>query len=102
MSGNQTDKQIRYLEILPRRMRAASISIVGCFLISICILVTVELSSRVYGREEHQNTTTFDLIGVLLASSAFITTVGAGLSAWLVIDAAAEYKQLTTDDEQRN
>jgi hypothetical protein len=99
MSENKTEKQIRHLEIITRRIRAASISISGCFLISICILLTVELSSRVYGREQHQNTTTFDLIGVLLASSAFVTTVGASLSTWLVIDAAAEYRRLTADDE---
>ncbi len=70
------------------------------------------MSERVYGREQLQDTTKFDLIGVLLASSAFLTTVGAGLSAWFVIDAAArykqlidtvgEYKRLSVDDEEGN
>jgi hypothetical protein len=44
----------------------------------------------------------FDLIGVMFASTAFVTTVGASLSAWLVIDAAADYKRLTADDEESN
>lgn len=109
MSKDKIERQIIQLEFLTRGIRVASASILGCFLTVICILFVVDVSERVYGREQLQDTTKFDLIGVLLASSAFLTTVGAGLSAWFVIDAAArykdtvgEYKRLSVDDEEGN
>jgi hypothetical protein len=109
MSEDKIEKQIIQLEFLTRGIRVAAISILGCFLTVICIVLVVDVSERVYGREQLQDTTKSDLIGVLLASSAFLTTVGAGLSAWSVIDEAArykdtlgEYKRLSVDDEEEN
>lgn len=112
MSEDKIEKPIIQLEFLTRGIRVAAVSILGCFLTVICIVLVVDVSERVYGREQLQDTTKFDLIGVLLASSAFLTTVGAGLSAWFVIDAAArykqlidtvgEYKRLSVDDEEGN
>ena len=102
MSKIPSEKRIKYLDFLTKRMRVGAVSILGCFLTVICISLIVNLSERVYGRERPQDTRAFDLIGVMLAGSAFVTTVGASLSAWLVIDATAEYKRLTADDEQSN
>lgn len=112
MSEDKIEKQIIQLEFLTRGIRVAAVSILGCFLTVICIVLVVDVSERVYGREQLQDTTKFDLIGVLLASSAFLTTVGAGLSAWFVIDAAVRYKplidtvdeskRLSVNDEERN
>jgi pheromone shutdown protein TraB len=112
MSEDKIEKSIMQLVFLTRGIRVATVSILGCFLTVICIVLVVDVSERVYGREQLQDTTKFDLIGVLLASSAFLTTVGAGLSAWFVIDATArykqlidtvgEYKQLSVDDEEGN
>ena len=102
MSKIPSEKRIEHLDFLTRRMRGAAVSILGCFLTTICINLIVDLSGRVYKREQLQDTRAFDLIGVMLASSAFVTTVGASLSAWLVIDSAADYKRLTADDEESN
>ena len=109
MSEYKIKKSKIQLEFLPRVIRVAAVSLLGCFLTVICIVLVVDVSERVYGREQLQDNAKFDVIGVLLASSAFLTTVGAGLSAWFVIDAAArykdtvgEYKRLSVDDEEGN
>jgi len=64
------------------------------------MILVVDLSERVYGKEQLQNTAAFDVIGFLLAGSALMTTMGAGLSTRLVIDAVTEHKRLIADDKR--
>jgi hypothetical protein len=100
MSEIPIDKQVKHLVFLIKTMRIAVMSIWACFLTAICIILVVDLSERVYGKEQLQNTAAFDVIGFLLAGSALMTTMGAGLSTRLVIEAVTEHKRLIADDKR--
>lgn len=87
----------RYLVLLRRSRKKAIIALAGCFLTVICLLLTATALRRTYGR--NQLPQGFDLLGTLLGASAFITIVGGGVSAWLVIDTATEYKRIKRIDD---
>lgn len=91
----------QYLFFLKRSRVKIIISMFGCFLTAICLILILFTSKRIYGKEQLQPSTNFNLIGVLLASSAFVTLIGAGISTWLAIDIAEEYKKLNINPEKK-
>ncbi|XHX76367.1 MAG: hypothetical protein RBJ76_18220 [Stenomitos frigidus ULC029] len=86
------DGESRRLQRLNRTRQMAIVAMFGCFMAVFCLLLTVTAIKRTYSKQPPANR--FDLIGVLLGTSAFTTVIGSGLSVWLVMDISAEHRAL--------
>lgn len=95
MTRHPVEEQVKYLAFLRRSRRKAVIAMGGSLLAALCLILLVYFSERTPLKEQFEDDTRIDLVGVLLASSAFVTLVGGGLSAWLAMDTAAEYRRLS-------
>jgi len=95
MTRDRVDEQVKYLSFLRRSRRKAVIALGGSLLAALCLMFLVFLSERTPIKEQFEDDTRVDLVGVLLAASAFVTLIGSGLSAWLALDTAAEYRRLS-------
>ncbi|ACK72301.1 hypothetical protein PCC7424_3925 [Gloeothece citriformis PCC 7424] len=83
----------QYLFFLRRSRLKIVISMLGCFLSVICLVLILFLTKRIYDKEQLQQSPNFNLIGILLATSTFVTLVGASITTWLAIDIGEEYKK---------
>lgn len=102
MSKTPVDKQVEYLAFLKRSRRIAVISMFGCLLTAVCLILLVYLSKRTYGKEQFENNTRINVVGVLLSASAFVTLIGDRRRFVNVAchDTAVEHKRLIADDER--
>lgn len=95
MTRHRLEEQVKYLAFLRRSRRKAVIAMGGSLLAALCLMLLVYFSERTPLKEQFEDDTRIDLVGVLLAASAFVTLVGGSLSAWLVFDTASEYRRLS-------
>ncbi|HEY9735269.1 MAG TPA: hypothetical protein V6D06_03270 [Trichocoleus sp.] len=100
MSPLRTPSQAdtRYLALLERSRKKAITALGGCFLTVLCLLLVANSLQRTYNREPLSRG--YDVIGLLLGASGFVTVLGGGLSTWLAIDTTTEYRRIKREQAQ--